>query len=292
MGTVMDVKRTSGAPSDKGRAPWRSWLQRTPTWVEVAGLLLAIAAIVVPLVVATGGSTSTSTGGTKPGAGAAKKPKPEPEAKLEVDSFTAGDGTVSDPRPRLEAILHNVGHRRAVVDGAAVSIEAVHPLERCAPQGDIPLSETYGLVLPHRADPADALTLPLHDQVAPDGADRLAIALSTRLSKAEPGTDFLYRLKVALRDDGPESSLPLGTAWVSLPSAPTPGVYYWTPASVPILKEFVVDGDSAAQVWGFAMRCWRRNTAILRSTLSAGGVRSPLLAEAEKAIEPSLAKLE
>lgn len=288
------MSETRSGPSGERPPSWRSWLRRTPTWIEVAGLLLALAAIVVPLAVATGGSSSgtaasaTTPGGERTGQGGTDRPP----AELKVDSFTAGDGHGEHPHPTLEAVVHNFGGTRAVIDGARVDIEAVYELGRCAPQGDIPLSETYGVVLPHEV-PTEPLTVPLHDQVAPDGVDRLAIELSTQLSAAEPGTQFLYRLDVSLDNDGPDSPLPLGTAWVSVPRAPTGGEYFWTPEVIPVLKEYIVSGTTAAKVWGHSMACWRRNTAILRRTLRLRGVRSPLLQYASgPLVEPSLAKLE
>jgi hypothetical protein len=260
------------------------WKWKRPTWIEAAGLAVGIAgvgvaivAVVIPLVTDGGNSASG---------------KRDP-AHLLVDSFTARD-FMQGPHPNahLEVLLHNTGGTLAVIDDAAIRVKRVFALRRCASQDDIPLSDTYGLVLPHRASPARH-ELQLHDQVSPDGVDRFAISVSTSLSARDPATYFLFRLEVDLRNDGPESPFPVGTALIALPTVPDQGEYYWTPKTVELLRGFQTEGRTAAEFWGESMPCWRRNTEVLRRALGVPAVRSANLDEiSRELIAPSFAKLE
>ena len=213
--------------------------RKRPTWVELAGLAIgaagvaiALVAFVVPLLTTTNDSAS---GDAEP-------------ARLVVDNFAARDFDQGPhPNAHLEVILHNRGGVRAVVDGARVNVEEVYALERCASQNDLPLSETYGLVLSHQPETRNLL---LHDQVGPDEADRFAIALSTRLSRTSPGTYFLFRLHLDLKNDGSVSPLVVGTALIALPTVPDQGEYFWTPTTVELLSSFQTEGRTARGILG------------------------------------------
>jgi hypothetical protein len=215
-------------------------------------------------------------------------------AHLVVDGFTARDFTQGPhPNAHLEVLLYNVGGTLAVVDGATVRVKGVFALRRCASQDDIPLSDTYGLVLPHQASASEVHELPLHDQVGPDGVDRFAISVSTGLSQQSPATYFLFRLELALRNDGPESPLPVGTALIALPTVPDEGEYYWTPTTIELLRTFQTEGQTVSEFWGESMPCWRRNTKILRRAFSVPAIRSAKLdAISRELVGPSFAKLE
>jgi hypothetical protein len=78
---VKDVRNT---PPEEGKSKLRSWLRETPTWVEIVGILLAIAAIAIPLTVAGGSSPSSQRG----------------PAELAVDVFL-GQGLRSRSAPEL-----------------------------------------------------------------------------------------------------------------------------------------------------------------------------------------------
>jgi hypothetical protein len=210
-----------------------------------------------------------------------------------VDSLVVWDyGKGPHPKPHLEVILHNVGGTRAVVDAASVVVKEVSPLDRCASQDDIPLSDVYGAVLPHRAS-SKPVVVPLHDQLGPDGVDRFKILLSTPLARLDPATYFVFRIEVNLINDSPEGSLPIGAALVSLPEIPDQGEYFWDHQTVGLLRGFETEGLIARELWAEAMPCWRRNTKILRRALDPPGVRSPEVASiANELVTPSFSKLE
>lgn len=255
-----------------------------PTWIEIAGLAIGVAGVVVAIVafvipLASEGGSSTASGGADP-------------ARLVVDSFLARDFNQGPhPHAHLEVLIHNTGGTLAVLDAAVVRVERVFRVQRCASQNDIPLSDTYGVVLPHRGSSA-AREFPIHDQVPPDGVDRFAVSLSTPLSSQSPTTYFLFRLDLALKNDGPESPLRVGTAMLALPTVPDQGEYYWTPTTVELLKSFQTEGQSMTKFWAEAMPCWRRNTKVLRRALSAETVRSAKLdAISRELITPNFSKL-
>jgi hypothetical protein len=252
-----------------------------PGWAEMAGLaigavgaVVAILAFLVPLLTDSGPASGEPT-----------------PARLEVDSFSARDFNQGPhPNAHLEVILHNRGGTRAVIDGATIEVEDVYALERCASQNDLPLSDTYGLVLSHRPARRNLL---LHDQVGADAVDRFALSLSTRLSNDSPGTYFLFRLHLKLKNDGPISPLVVGTALIALPTVPDQGEYFWTPTTVELLSSFQTEGRTVREFWGESMPCWRKNTKILRAAFSRASVRSGKLAAISgELITPSFSKLE
>jgi hypothetical protein len=246
--------------------------------VGVGGLVLAIVAFVVPLF-------------TKSGAPASRDATP---ARLSVVNFSARD-FLQGPHPNahLEVILHNRGGTRAVIDGAIVKVVDVYAVKRCASQDDIPLSETYGLVLSHDAAASSRYVVPMHDQVGPDGVDRFAISVSTPLGSRDPATYYLFRLGLELRNDGPRSPLSVGTALIALPTVPDQGEYFWTPTTVGLLRDFQTEGETVREFWGQSMPCWKRNTEVLKNAFKEPAVQSAKLdAISRELISPSFAKLE
>jgi hypothetical protein len=214
-------------------------------------------------------------------------------ARLSVSSFRARDFNMGPhPNAHLEVILHNRGGTRAVVDEAIVKVDRVFAVKRCASQDDIPLSETYGLVLPHHAQ-STSHVVPLHDQVGPDEIDRFALSVSTHLSNRDPATYYLFRLSLELGNDSPRSPLPIGNALIALPIVPDQGEYFWTPTTVGLLRNFQTEGQTVREFWGQSMPCWRRNTKVLKKAFKAPAVQSAKLAAiSRELIFPSFAKLE
>jgi hypothetical protein len=278
----MMVPNIDKDPSSKrSGSGFRAWIRRVPTWVEVAALLLAAAAVAVPLVAISGNGSSSAV-----------VPKPVRPAKLKVDSVVVSDyGKGLHPKPHLEVILHNLGGTRAVIDAASIVVTEVAAVKRCASQDDIPLSAVYGAVLPHHPS-SRPVVVPLHDQVGPDGVDRFKILLSTPLGKPDPATYYLFHIKLTLLNDSPEAALPVASALVSLPEIPDQGEYFWNHQTIGLLKGFEAGGRPASELWAEAMPCWRHNTKILRRALAPPGVRSPEVASiADELVTPSFAEL-
>jgi hypothetical protein len=251
-----------------------------PTWVDKVGLLIAFASVVVAIVALVGGSDPSG--------------KAPPELDL-VDLVVRDVGRGPEPHSHIEVAIHNTGGRLAVIDEARISIRHVYKLPRCASQDDLPLSNTYGVSLPVNSRPGEVRVAPLHQQVGADQADRFAISISAKWPHDRvTGTLYLFEVGIALRTDGPQHRLPLGSALVALPMRPDPGEYYWTDDTPKLLRGLIVSSPTyVKQLRRFSMACWRANTATLRRALTTATARSGALAAISKElVTPTFAALE
>jgi hypothetical protein len=251
---------------------------KTKRWAGLgmlAGLLIALAAWLIP-----------RGGDSGPNVGAAQRPSNLELVDLLVKE--AGGGS------RLEVTLHNTGERRVVIDGARIEIRRVYEAGHCYPQGDLPLSNSYGVQLPPDSSPGTELKAPLHQQLGADQADRFAISFGLPESDMPPPVNYLFELDLSLTNDGPAGPLPLGGVQVSLPYAPAPGEDFWVDGSAEYLAaEFDLSNERSLGEFRAAMRCWRANTAVLEEAFSHPAVRSPNLdAISDLMVKPSFAAVE
>ncbi|HEX3241282.1 MAG TPA: hypothetical protein VHR18_14235 [Solirubrobacterales bacterium] len=239
---------------------------RRPNWVEKAGIGIAVVSVVVAVIALGNGSDESGTSDAAP-------------SKLTVVDLMVRDAERSpQPRPHLEITLHNTGGKRAVIDGARVTVQRIFELRRCASQDDLPLTNTYGMSLPAEARAGQAFETPLHQQVGPDEADRFAIGFHTRPPADSPSSIFLFQIDIALRNDGPRPVLPIGTAVVALPELPLVGEYFWDRSTAEVIRGFAVtEPDYVRYLQRFAMPCWRSNTKALRQASSGSARHSALL---------------
>ncbi len=246
-----------------------------PSWVDKVGLLIALASVVVAIIALGGGSGSHGKGHSQLNL-----------VDLNVRAVAENRRRYS----RLEITLHNTGDQLVVIDGARFEIRRVYALPRCTTQGDLALSNDYGVSLPVDAKPGEAVEAPLHQQVGPDEADRFGITLST---SREQAVVYLFEVEASLANDGSRSPLPLGRVLVSLPERPGPGEYYWDEKTVELLVNWYDPGGEAHALWREAMPCWKSNTAVLRRALAGSAVRTPELdALAGELVTPTFAALE
>lgn len=196
---------------------------------------------------------------------------------------------------RLEVILHNTGGRLAVVNRAQVTILKVQALPLCFTQGDLPVSNTYGVLLSASAQPGDVVTIPLHQQLRADEADRFGISLGVESGdgKSLQGV-YLFEIEVSLQSDEPEGSLNVGRVLVALPDALIAPVYYLAEGSAEMLNQYYnADGEPAREAWAGPMPCWRSNAAVLRRILAGPAIRSHELEEVEESmVNPTFAAFE
>lgn len=271
----------SQAPGKAVSSLWRkaeSINTRTKRWAGlgmVAALAIALAAWLLPR----GGDTEVTVG----------RPQRPPQLEL-VDLLMqeAGGGS------RLEVVLHNTGDRRVVISGARIEIGRVYEAGHCRPQGDLPLSNTYGVQLSPSASPGTQLEAPLHQQLGGDEADRFQIAFGLPAEgAARPKVNYLFELDVSLLHDGSGAPLSLGRVLVALPYAPAPGEDFWTESMAEMLAaEFHPSDERWLAHFRADMRCWRSNTAVLRQALSEPSVRSRNLdAIPELLVTPSMAAI-
>lgn len=187
------------------------------------------------------------------------------------------------PKAQLEVILHNTGRRRVVIDRATLEVRNVYELRRCASQDDLPLSNTYGVVVPADSKAGAVFEAPLHQEVGADEADRFALSLSTRPVAGERGSLYLFELGVSLHNDGSHPDLPVGTALIALPEIPISGEYYWAGGTAELIRGLATTSPGyLRELRSFSMPCWQSNTAALRRAFRASASRSALLAQVAK----------
>jgi hypothetical protein len=253
-----------GSPRSRGRR-WR------PNWVEVAGVLIPLAGLVVAIIALRG---SDAHGHSAP--------------RLVVDDLVVHEANgKARPRSGLEVIVHNKGGQRTVIDRARIAVLRVYPLHVCSAQGDLPVSYTYGVALPPRGAIGRSFTVPLHDEAGADEADRFRLALSVNLPTDKRDSFFLFELGVGLHDDAASSDLAVGKALISLPYRPEEGEDYWGRKTPQALSQFPREFISNA------MSCWQGNTRMLRRALASSATRTKQLgAIADDLVTPSFARLE
>ncbi|HWO83902.1 MAG TPA: hypothetical protein VNM38_08975 [Solirubrobacterales bacterium] len=246
------------------------------------GVLVAIVALFVGSGSDHGGDGSTATNANGAGGLVA--------LDVQVHDRSPFDGG----RAYVEVTLHNMGARLIVIDGAQVEVQRVYRLRRCASQGDIVLSQSYGLVLPVDARQGEKVEMSLHQQVGPDEADRFRLGLSTKLPESDQTSLYLFEIKIDLQNDGPQPDLPLGSVAVGLPELPPPGEYYWDSSTHDIVHNLVLTNPDYAQyLRRVAMPCWRENTAALRGVVMKSEVVSENLNQlVESVVQPAGEELE
>ena len=199
------------------------------------------------------------------------------EAKLEkVDVIV--ENSQGDKPAGLDIKLHNTGGRRVVLAKADVNIEDVTRLDLCYTQGDLPSSNGYSAVLPVTAS---AVSVPLHQQLGPDEADRFSLTFGVRArdihGKAAGDAPHMYlvRVSVSITHDGSRLPLPLGQFIFSAPSLPFGVVWYWPKALEGATRKGLAQNFGLDFPYEDYMPCWRANTTHLRNKLAATGARSP-----------------
>lgn len=223
------------------------------------------------------------------------------EAAPRAAQLVLTDVVVHDPSYRqshrhasLEVVVHNFGGRLVVIDGIRIKVRQVYEIGRCTTQGDLILSNSYGVLLPLGAKFGYTVEKPLHQQIGPDQADRFGISFGTRVSRDSEPAVYLFEVEAALLNDGPRNALPMGRAILSLPDTPSSGQYFWGEGTIKTLKALEGgESQSPRQMWAEAMPCWRTNTGILRQFLDGDAERSPeLKAIPRELLTPSFSKLE
>ncbi len=292
------ARRKDSQPDDR-KPWWRRWRlgderrSRWSEWAQIIGLLVGIAALAATIyaIASSRGNGSEAS---------VRNPR---EAGLRSVGLTVNNNATGRQQGQgIELLLQNTGTGRSVVSEAQIEVKRLDRLPLCFTQGELPLSERYGALLPSDARPGEVVKAPLHQQLAADRADRFELALGLDPDPAEldvegklPGV-YLFELDVSVSSDGKERPLEVGKALVSLPELPTPfGVYLWSPSTPRFLATNFgnPDGRSAEELWSAYMPCWRKNTAALRRALAQLAARSPSMeALGREIVTPSYAAIE
>jgi hypothetical protein len=138
-------------------------------------------------------------------------PSPAAASKLEVDSINVESYTETHGGSQAQALvpgpvtldfkLRNTGGQVALITGVDMRVSSVvyyPPCLACSPL--IPISATYGYVLPLKAGPVQEI--PLSEEVEPDAVDRFDLSL-----QLPPGTaagaryDYVIYMSLIYNDD-------------------------------------------------------------------------------------------
>lgn len=268
------MTRSKRGKGPKGRA--HEERGRRPNWVEKAGLLAALASVLVAIVALAGNSGSSTD------LGSSTEHQPAKLSLVNLAVKEAGRGP--KPGSGLEITVHNIGGHLAVIDGAKIEVIRAYELPRCASQDDIPLSQTYGVPLPVGSQPGTVLTPALHQQVGADEADRFEIALGAKWPNGRAtSTVYLFEIRLSLHTDASQRDFSVGRALVSLPRYPYPGEYYWNAETPKVIHDFISASPGyAAELRRHSMPCWQANTVALRRAFETKAVRSSDLVEIQK----------
>jgi hypothetical protein len=237
-----------------------------PSWVEVGGLLVGIATVLIAFLALKGDSGGPAHSGHGRG-------------NLKLVDVRVREGVAPSPHVRVEIVLHNLGGGLVVVDQANLQVRRRYELPRCASQDDLPLSNTYGVPVPVQARPGNLVEAPLHQQIGPDDADRLAFSLSAKWpGDGATSTLYLFEFDLSLLTDQPRPEVSLGRVLVSLPHHPFAGEYFWGSDTEELIQGLAATSpDYVKQLRNVALPCWRSNTRSLRQAFASSAALSPEL---------------
>lgn len=273
------MRRRRGGKGKDAETRWSRWGSQA----AVIGVPIGLAALVLAFLALPEGGQSGS--------------EPEAAPRLERIDLIAHNGPLPD-RPALELFVHNGGRARSVISRAQLEILRIDPIRVCFTQSALGVSERYGAELPVDAKAGDLVTVPVHQQIAPDRADRFEIGLSAVGEDPMSGEDtpsiYLFEVRVSLLHDGKRAPLEMGEALVSIPELPM-GSDYLLPAGTfkEVTEMFLTPNLSLREAWGRPMACWRSNAMAMMQARDSEAVRSPQLDELFRSVSlPSLSEAE
>jgi len=194
-----------------------------------------------------------------------------------AESTTGPDGLPLQRRetmPTIDLTVLNRGGRRVLLTAARVEVLAHAVLPECAGQGGgggaVPVSGAYTVELP-AAPPGEAarVSRPLHQQVAPDGADRITLRFLALLGGADLSESALYQLRVQIVTSE-RRPLDVGRFLVA-----APGAIERSGATLPESDALLTGPIVAGRLPLTWTWCYRRNLTELRRMLALPGRRSP-----------------
>jgi hypothetical protein len=255
------------------------------SWLKKAGLVAAI--------VGTGIAAAAFVFDRLEGDGGADMPPKTPQ--LERIDLIARNGLPPN-RPALELLVHNVGRGRSVVSRARIEVVRVYQLPLCFTQGELPISNRYGVLLPEDSEPGSVVEAPIHQQVPDDRADRFVIDLG--VAPADPESNrldglYLFEVEVSLIHDGAAPPLSMGRALVSLDEPPFTTEYVLKEGDFARLEQEYVALSPPRQAWASQLPCWQANARTLRRADRSEATRSRQLQTImDSAVIPSLSEVE
>ena len=201
-----------------------------------------------------------------------------------------GDRTewVRSTLPHIDFTVRNEGTKRIAPGRIRIKVVDSEAISACElPQGgggEIPIARSFMVELPVLAAGRErVLYRQLHQEVLPEGAARFRVYFR---SFADPFSEELFALNVALVGEEPEQKLEIGRFLVGLPGAVPRGGSY-LPEDTHSLKTAAEDHSLLPSSW-----CFRRNRAVIQRFLSLPGERSASMRLlAEPSLPPGWGKL-
>jgi hypothetical protein len=156
----------------------------------------------------------------------------------------------------------------------------VHQLPLCFTQGELPISNRYGVLLPEDSEPGSFVEVPIHQQVPGDRADRFVIDLG--VAPAYPESNrlaglYLFEVEVSLVHDGAAPPLSMGRALVSLDEPPLTTEYVLQDGDFAQLEQEYGALNPPRQTWASQLPCWQANARALRRAEGSEATRSQQL---------------
>lgn len=183
----------------------------------------------------------------------------------------------------IDIRLLNTGSQLAVINYARLVIRQFVKIPLCQSQGAFPPTGYYPSHMPLDPHQGTVVSIPVSQQVNPNGADRFDLLLKAPpWTHASYGAVYLYRVGIYLSYSLGAKPLYAGTVLVDLPfDIHDDGSYFW--------DRFYASHPSALNYWGRYKpgieRCLMKNSYVLHSILPRPATRTAPMA----AIPPKLA---
>jgi hypothetical protein len=195
--------------SRRRKSKWRSKL--------AAGFLIPVVLIIVTVIV--GDLNNWLTGTSSPSS-----------PQIEVDYTTYIPPQYAATPYKIDIELRNTGNQLAIITALRVQVQQTLKLPICFTQGDLPSTGNFTLNVKADTKPGTVITVPVHQQVGPDGADRFTVDINGPQNQNE--TIYMYRVRLSLLyDTATTSAVPVGELLMAFPVNPN-NQYFWTRADV------------------------------------------------------------
>ena len=182
-----------------------------------AGILITIIPIVVTAIVADLNNWLTN-------------PASPPSPKIELDYAKYTPPRYAETPYKIDTELRNTGNQLAVITALRIQVQQALKLPICFTQGNLPISGNVTANIGADTKPGKVITVPVHQQVGPDGADRFAVNI--RGPQSEDETVYMYRVRLTLLyDTGITPAVQVGELLMAFPFTPS-NQYFWTRADV------------------------------------------------------------
>lgn len=236
--------------SHRRKSKWRSKL--------TAGILIPIILIIVTAIIGDLNHWLTGT-----------SPSPSPQIEVDYTSYTPPQYAATPYK--IDTELRNTGNELAIITALRIQVQQTLKLPICFSQGDLPATGSFVINIKAGAKPGNVITVPVHQQIGPDEADRFIVELNG--PQAQNETIYMYRVRLSLLYDTANTpAIPVGELLMAFPVSPD-NEYFWTRADVSNNgSRMSYMGSEVPQI----KSCMIGNSRKLQSFLTLGGEKPGL----------------